>query len=109
MTSAPSAASRRDSVLACSRARVTTTERPNSGRCSIQASASRMAATGPTTVTAGAGRPSSAARPPISASAPVIVACDGSVPCETTAADSSGERPASIREVAIGSRLRTPM
>src|SRR5947207_2378446 len=34
MTSAPSSSSRTRSSLACSRARVTTTERPNSGRAS---------------------------------------------------------------------------
>ena len=58
ITSAPSSSSRARSSLACSRARVTTTRRPNSGRCSNHAKSS--AATSPTTIALGASTPASA-------------------------------------------------
>ena len=55
MTSAPSCSSSVRSSLACSRARVTTMRRPNSGRCSNHAKSS--AATSPTTIADGASTP----------------------------------------------------
>ena len=56
ITSAPSCSRRARSSLACSRARVTTTRRPNSGRCSNQPRS--RPATSPTTIALGASTPS---------------------------------------------------
>ena len=53
MTLAPSSVRLRARPLACSRARVTTMLRPNSGRCSNQSSRSCREQTLPTTMTEG--------------------------------------------------------
>ena len=89
-TVAPSSRSRCASALACARARVTAIVRPCSGRDSSQAICSRSAATGPTSVIAGARMPSSAARSATSASVASSVRWPGSVPRSTTATGSSG-------------------
>ena len=62
-TVAPSATSRARSSLACSRARVTTTVRPNSGRRSNHEKSS--AATSPTTIALGDSTPASAIVPSV--------------------------------------------
>ena len=94
-TSAPSPSRRARSALACSRARVTTMRRPNSGRCSNQPRSS--AATSPTTIALGASTPRSA----IVASVPRTVCCSGRVPHRTAATGVVGARPPSINSRAI--------
>ena len=96
-TSAPSSASRVARPLACARARVITTLRPKSWARSNQASRSRSAATGPTTVSAGGRMPSASARSAISSSVALTTRCPGSVPRSITAAGSEAGRPCSIR------------
>ena len=105
-TSAPSPRSRAASALACARARVTATVRPYSGRVSSHASCSRSAATGPTSVIAGARMPCTE---PISPSVDSTVFCPGSVPRSTTATGSDGARPPAISCDAIRGSAFTPM
>ncbi len=109
MTVAPSARSRAASALAWARARVTATVRPCSGRCSSHASCSRIAATSPTSVIAGARMRSSCARSAMSASVASTVRWPGRVPCSITAAGWSGGRPPATRRSAIRGSVRTPM
>ena len=78
---------------ACARARVTATVRPYSGRVSSHAICSRSAATGPTSVIAGARMPRRRARRSRRASTSTVF-CPGSVPCSTTATGSSARPPA---------------
>ena len=102
-TSAPRFSSRVRSSLACSRARVTTTERPNSGRASNHDRSS--AATSPTTIALGACTPASATV----ASVARTVCWSGRVPLRTAATGVSGARPPSIRRWAITARRPAPM
>ena len=107
MTAAPSSSSRARRPLAWERARVTTTRHPCSGRRSNQARCSRMRATSPTTVIAGAGRPAAASA--IAARGAVTVCWSGRVPCEITAAGVSAAIPWAISRRAFSSRAPTPM
>ena len=109
ITSAPSSRSRAASGLACARARVTAIVRPCSGRRSSQARSSRSAATGPTSVTAGARMLSACARSATVASVASTVRWPGSVPRSTTATGSSAGRPSACRRSAIRGSARTPM
>ena len=97
---APSSRSRAASGLAWARARVTATVRPCSGRRSSHARSSRSAATGPTTVTAGARMRSASARAATSASVATTVRWPGSVPRSITATGSPGG--ASLRLQPLG-------
>ena len=87
ITSAPSSSSRTRSSLACSRARVTTTERPNNGRASNQARSS--AATSPTTIALGGSTPASA----MVARVARTVRWSGRVPLRTAATGVSARAP----------------
>ena len=103
ITSAPRSSSRARSSLACSRARVTTTERPKRGRFSNHARLS--AATSPTTIALGACTPAS----PIVASVARTVRWSGRVPLRTAATGVDGSRPPSISRRAISPMLPAPM
>ena len=108
-TWAPSAMSRAASALACARARVTATLSPRSGPAANHASSSCRAATGPTTVIAGARTPACKARAAMSASVPVTVRWSANVPRSITATGSLPGRPPATSCSAIRGSLRTPM
>ncbi len=100
---APRADSRATSSLACSRARVTTTRRPMSGRFSNHARS--LAATSPTTMVDGV--PSACA--PMVPSVARTVRCSGRVPHCTAATGVSGDRPPATRAAAMRPMRATPM
>ena len=109
-TSAPSARSRDARSLAWGRARVTATVTPPSGRPSpSQSSSACSAATGPTTVIDGGWIAAAVAASAIVARVASTVRWPGSVPCWTTAAGSSGDRPAATSCSAMRPSRRTPM
>ena len=89
-TSAPRSRRVAARPLAWARARVTTTRRPCSGRRSSQASSSRRAATGPTTISAGAPMPSRSTAAAIVPSVATTVRWPGQVPRSIAAAGSLG-------------------
>ena len=91
------------------RARVTATAVPASGPGAYQASRARRPATWPTTMTAGAWKPSARARSAMLESVPSSTSCPGMVPQRTSATGVSAARPASISRRATVGRLRTPM
>jgi len=95
--------------LACSRARVTTMRRPNSGRASNQLSSPRSRTTSPTTVMAGGLRFAAATLAAISRRVPMTVCCSGVVPQRITATGVSPDRPCSISMPQISGRFLTPM
>ena len=103
MGSAPASRSAVASEEAWARVRVTTTRRPNSGRCSNHDSSS--AATSPMTMTDGAARSWSARVPSVAR----VVVCSGRVPQRTAAAGVSAERPPSMSWSAMRRRRATPM
>jgi hypothetical protein len=108
-TAAPRSVRRAARPLACARARVTTTLRPNSGRRSSHSSSSRSRATEPTSVIAGGPMPACTTRSAMSASVPLTARWPGKVPRSTTATGSVGGRPPSIRRDAMRERFFTPM
>ena len=99
----------RASPLAWARARVTATVTPASARTGSHDRCSASAATGPTTVIDGARMSPRWTVSAIVSKLPVTVRCAGRVPASTTAAGSSGARPASISEEAIWGSRRAPM
>ena len=107
--SAPSAARRRESSLACARARVTITRTPCSGLDWSHSIAPRLAATGPITVAAGGPIPASSAAAAMPSSGASTTRCSGRVPRSITAAGSAGSRPASISFSATSGSFFTPM
>ncbi len=108
-TRAPSPASERARPLACARALVTATLRPDNGRGESHPSSPASEATCPTTVTDGGFTSASLTAAAIVPSVPVIVRWPGSVPASTTAAGSSAGLPACTSAAAISGSARTPM
>ncbi len=102
-TSAPSSSSSLRSSLACSRARVTTIVRPNSGRCSNHEKSNR--ATSPTTIADGDSTPAVAMVPSVAR----VVRCSGRVPQRTAATGVSGARPPRTNASAMSAIRPAPM
>ena len=109
ITSAPCSASWRLSWLACSRVRVTTTRRPNSGRRSNQLSFFRNDTTSPMMVTAGAVNFSASTTSAMVVSVPVIVFCRPVVPQRTMATGVLAAMPLATSSAAIRRMRSTPM
>ena len=108
-TRAPVSRSRRDRLPACSRERVTSTVRPDSGRLSNQRIASRWRTTSPITVIAGAPMPAACARAAIDARVPSTTRCCGSVPHWITATGVSTGLPFATSAAQISASLCMPM
>ena len=106
-TAAPRSSSESRRLETCSRARVTTILRPNSGRRSNQRKRSLSRATSPTTITVGGSIVR--ARSAMSASVPKITSCSGRVPQRITATVVAGARPRSTSARAMAARLRVPI
>ena len=97
----PNSRRRADSDPACSLVRGTRIRQPKSGLVSNHDSASRMATTSPTTVTAGGAIRAARASAAMCSRVEVSVCCSVVVPVLVIATGVSAERPASIRARAI--------
>jgi hypothetical protein len=102
-TCAPRSSNRARSSLACSRARVTTTHRPNNGRDSNQLKSS--AATAPITMADGASTPAAA----IVASVARTLCCSGRVPHRTAATGVVGASPPATSSRAMSGNRPAPI